>query len=98
MEINVKHIAKLAMLKLPEDQMAAMEQEFTAFIEMAERLPKPEPDDMQEQPEDRMTLREDSVVPSYPREVMLQNAPRTAEGCIVVPKIAGNAETSVKTI
>lgn len=90
MEINVKHIAKLAMLKLPEDQVAAMEQEFAAFIAMADLLPEPESDDVQEQPEDRMMLREDTVVPSYPREEMLQNAPGTAEGCIVVPKILRN--------
>ena len=98
MEVDVRHIAKLAMLKLPEDQVAAMEQEFSAFIAMADRLPELEHDEMQELPENRMTLRDDTVVPSYPREAMLQNAPKTAEGCIVVPKILENAETSVKTI
>lgn len=98
MEIDVKHIAKLAMLKLPEDQVPAMEQEFAAFIAMADLLPESESDNMHELPEARMTLREDTIVPSYPREAMLQNAPGTAEGCIVVPNILENAETSVKTI
>ena len=98
MEIDVQHIAKLAMLKLSEDQVTAMEQEFAAFVAMADRLPKPENNGTQEQSEERMTLREDIVVPSTPREEMLQNAPRTAEGCIVVPKIVENAETSVKSI
>lgn len=101
MEIDVRHIAQLAMLKLPEDQVTVMEQEFAAFIAMADCLPKPESpesDDTQWPAEERMALREDIIVPSCSREAMLQNAPRMAEGCIVVPKVPENAETSVKTI
>lgn len=93
MEIDVRHIAQLAMLKLPEDQVAAMEQELTLFIAMAERLPKPENADTLWEPEDRMLLRKDMVVPSYPREAMLQNAPRTAAGCIALPETLGTTES-----
>lgn len=98
MEVDVKHIAKLAMLKLSEDQIAAMKPEFAAFIAMAERLPEPESGDICWEPADRMALREDAVISSYPREAMLQNAPGTAEGCIAVPKTLENAEISEKTI
>lgn len=91
MEIDVKHIAKLAMLKLSEEQTEAMNQELAAFIAMAERLPKPKNSDALWEHEDRMSLREDVVMPSYPREAMLQNAPETAAGCIALPK---TAETS----
>ena len=92
MEIDVRHIAQLAMLQLPEDQVEAMKQEFASFIAMAEYLPDVESDcepgnvDAPLESEDRMSLREDVVVPSYPREAMLQNAPETAAGCIALPK------------
>lgn len=85
MEIDVRHIAKLAMLRLSGDEAAAMEREFSAFIAMAQRLPETENADMLLEPEAGAGLREDTVVPSYPREALLQNAPRTAAGCILVP-------------
>ena len=37
-------------------------------------------------PADRMELRRDEIRPSLRREVVLQNAPQSAAGCIVVPK------------
>lgn len=100
MEIDVKHIARLAMLKLSKEQAETMEQELAAFIAMAERLPglesagEPESPGVSWEPEERMDLREDVVVPSYPREAMLQNAPRTAAGCIALPKTSETTEGS----
>ena len=38
------------------------------------------------EPGNVMELREDAVVPSYPRDEMLQNVPQAVAGCIVVPK------------
>lgn len=92
MEIDVRHIAKLAMLQLPEDQIKAMEQEFAAFIAMADRLPDLDSAGAHREPDERMTLREDVVIPSYPRGAMLQNAPQTAAGCIILPKTLGSLE------
>ena len=98
MEIDVRHIAQLAMLQLPEDQVEAMEQEFAAFIAVADRLPdldsagEPGNADALWESEDRMSLREDVVIPSYPRETMLLNAPKTAAGCIVLPKTLETSE------
>ena len=72
---------------MPEDQEEALEQEFAAFIEMAQRLPETEEaDQCLALEEERMLLREDAIVPSYPREAMLQNAPQTAAGCVAAPK------------
>ena len=34
-----------------------------------------------------MVLREDVVQPSFPRDEMLKNAPETAAGCLMVPKV-----------
>ncbi len=86
MEIDVRRIAKLAMLKLPEDQVAAFEKEFASIVAMVERLPELESTETLLEPENQMALREDIVVPSYPREEMLQNVPKAVAGCIVVPK------------
>ena len=38
------------------------------------------------EPGNVMELREDAVVPSYPRDEMLQHVPQAVAGCIVVPK------------
>lgn len=92
MEIDVRHIAKLAMLKLSEDQVKAMEQELAAFVAMAEHLPKPERSNTPWAPGERMSLREDVVTSSCPREAILQNAPKTDAGCIVLQKSAGTSE------
>ena len=36
-----------------------------------------------------MTLREDVVEPSLPRDEVLKNAPQVVAGCVVVPKTVG---------
>lgn len=98
MQIDVRRIAKLAMLELPEDQVKTLEQEFAAFLSMARRLPEAESEDLHILPEEPMLLREDIVTPSYPREAMLQNAPQTAMGYFVAPKALEAAETGVTAI
>ena len=39
MEIDVRHIAKLAMLKIPEEQVEAFEKELSGIVAMVENLP-----------------------------------------------------------
>lgn len=86
MEIDVRHIAKLAMLRLPEEQIESFEKEFSSIVAMVENLPELESADTLLEPDNQMYLREDEVVPSYPRDAMLQNVPKAVAGCIVVPK------------
>lgn len=86
MEIDVKHIAQLAKLKIPDEEVPAMEAEMTSIIHMVEDLPPLSDEGALIDPDDRMELREDVVVPSYPRDEMLQNVPKAVAGCIVVPK------------
>ena len=45
--------------------------------------------DLSPKVEDTMTLREDVVEPSLPRDEVLKNAPQVAAGCVVVPKTVG---------
>jgi len=83
MEIDVRHIAKLAMLKIPEE---AFEKELSGIVAMVENLPEIPSAATLLEPGNVMELREDAVVPSYPRDEMLQNVPQAVAGCIVVPK------------
>ncbi len=86
MEFDVKHIAKLAMLQFTAEEAAAFEKEFAQIVKMVENLPEMESAVTLLEPENQMELREDAVIPSYPREEILQNVPHAVAGCIVVPK------------
>ena len=86
MEIDVRHIAKLAMLKIPEEQVDTFEKELSGIVAMVEHLPEIPGAATLLEPGNIMELREDAVVPSYPRDEMLQNVPQAVAGCIVVPK------------
>ena len=86
MEIDVRHIAKLAKLQIPEDKMAQFERELSDIVGMVEKLPALTGDGSLLDETNTMQLREDVVKPSFPREEMLKNAPQSAAGCFVVPK------------
>lgn len=86
MDIDVKHIAKLARLSVNENEVAALEKEMGDILAMVENLPPLESKQALIDVNNTMQLREDEVVPSYPRDEMLKNVPQTAAGCIVVPK------------
>lgn len=86
MDIDVRHIAKLSMLQIPEEKIPVFEKELAAIVNMVEQLPDVGSVDSLLEPENLMDLREDEVVPSFPREELLQNVPQTVAGCIVVPK------------
>ena len=83
MEIDIKKIAKLSRLAIEPER----EEKFQK--DMVERLPEMEAGDLSPKVEDAMTLREDVVEPSLPRDEVLKNAPQVAAGCVVVPKTVG---------
>lgn len=85
-EIDVQHIAKLAMLKFTDEEAAAFKSEFGVILKMVENLPEIPSDLALTDVSNQMTLREDEIIPSYPRDEMLENVPHAAAGCIVVPK------------
>ena len=86
MEIDVKHIAKLAMLRFSDDEVSAFEKEFEGIVKMVENLPNIDSASTLLEADNLMTLREDEVVPSYPRDELMQNVPVKSNGSIVVPK------------
>ena len=89
MEIDIKKIAKLSRLAIEPERVERFQKDMQNIIEMVERLPEMGAGDLSPKVEDVMTLREDEIAPSLPREEVLKNAPQTAAGCVVVPKTVG---------
>ena len=87
MKIDIRHIAKLSKLSIPEDQIERFEGEMQAILSMVEHLPEIEGSAIAVDTTNTMELREDVVIPSASREDMLMNAPQVAAGCIVMPKV-----------
>ena len=87
MEIDIKHIAKLAKLSIPDDKVEMFQSQMEGIIEMVENLPDIEMGGALIDPDDTMELREDVVEQSYPRDEMLANAPSMAAGCLLIPKV-----------
>lgn len=84
--MDVKRVAKLARLRIPEEKIAKMEADMNGILHMVENLPDLSSTDALIDRNDTMELREDVIVPSYPRDEILKNAPKAVAGCIVVPK------------
>ena len=86
MNIDIKHIAKLARLRIEDDKLAKFEKEMQAIVDRIENLP-----DIQEalilDKENPMVLREDKAVTNkFTRAELMKNAPQVQAGCLVVPK------------
>ena len=87
MEIDILRLAKLAKLSIPEDKVDEFRKKMEDIIQMVENLPDLDTSGSLVDPTDTMELREDVVQPSSPRDEMLRNAPYTAAGCILIPKV-----------
>ncbi len=87
MEIDIMRIAKLARLSIPEEKVAKFQGEMQNIINMVENLPELDTEGSLVDPTDTMELRKDEVQPSFLRDEMLKNAPNTAAGCILIPKV-----------
>ena len=87
MEIDIMRLAKLAKLSIPEEKVEEFQKKMEDIIQMVENLPDLDTTGSLVDPTDTMELRKDEVQPSFPRNEMLQNAPYTAAGCILIPKV-----------
>ena len=87
MEIDIMRLAKLAKLSIPEDKVEEFRTKMESIIQMVENLPELDTTGALVDPENTMELRKDEVQPSHPRDEMLKNAPYTAAGCILIPKV-----------
>ena len=84
--MDVKRVAKLARLRIPEDKIAKMGSDMEDIVRLVENLPDLSDKNALIDAENTMELREDEIIPSYPRDEILRNAPKAVAGCIVVPK------------
>ena len=84
--MDVKRVAKLARLRIPEEKIAKMESDMEDIVRLVEKLPDLSDKNALIDAENTMELREDEIIPSYPRDEILRNAPKAVAGCIVVPK------------
>ena len=87
MEIDIMRLAKLAKLSIPEEKVEEFRKKMEDIIQMVEKLPDLDTQGSLVDPTNTMQLRKDEVQPSFPRNEMLQNAPYTAAGCILIPKV-----------
>lgn len=86
MNIDIKHIAKLARLRVEDDQLDKFESEMENIVGMVEKLPDIQ-DEMTLDPDNPMILRKDvAVQDKFTRQELMQNAPQVKAGCLVVPK------------
>lgn len=86
MNIDIKHIAKLARLRIEDDQLDMFESEMENIVGMVEKLPDIQ-DEMTLDPDNPMILRKDvAVQDKFTRQELMQNAPQVKAGCLVVPK------------
>lgn len=86
MNIGIKHIAKLARLRIEDDQLDKFESEMENIVGMVEKLPDIQ-DEMTLDPDNPMILRKDvAVQDKFTRQELMQNAPQVKAGCLVVPK------------
>ena len=86
MNIDIKHIAKLARLRIEDDQLDKFESEMQNIVGMVEKLPDIQ-DEMTLDPDNPMILRKDvAVQDKFARQELMQNAPQVKAGCLVVPK------------
>ena len=84
--IDIRHVAKLARLKIDDSELERYESEMTDIIRMVEAMPEIK-EELIIDPNNAMHLREDKLAEDkLSRDVMLKNAPKVVAGCVVVPK------------
>ena len=88
MKIDINHIAKLARLKMDEQQAEKFARQMEGIIDMVDNLPAIEGVATGLDPENPMVLRPDvAVMSEAKREDILANAPQVEAGCVVVPRM-----------
>lgn len=87
---EVLHVARLARLKLSEEQEKRFALQLNKVLEYMERLNELNTEGVEptfHAVSLQNALREDEVRPSLPREISLDNAPERTKGFFVVPKV-----------
>lgn len=89
-EKTLEYIAQLARLELPTDEKAGMLEHMQRILDYMDELNTVCTDDVPPLIQaDGITnvLRADEVTPSFPREALMDNAPKQLDGAYQVPKV-----------
>lgn len=87
---QVRHVAALARLEFTDTELEALNGQMSSILGFVNKLNELELTDVQaaaQSHELRNVFREDELGESFPREVILANAPEQSDGCYLVPKI-----------
>jgi aspartyl-tRNA(Asn)/glutamyl-tRNA(Gln) amidotransferase subunit C len=85
---QVLHVARLARLRLSDEEVGRMTSELSTILDHIEKIEELDLDDVEPTShvvEVENVLREDEPRPSWPRERILEGAPDVAEGGFRVP-------------
>jgi aspartyl-tRNA(Asn)/glutamyl-tRNA(Gln) amidotransferase subunit C len=89
---DVLHVARLARLAIPEDEVERVQRELGAILEAVGKVSELDLSDVEptSHPLDVVNVwGEDEPRPSLPREEALRNAPDPADGAFRVPAVGG---------
>ena len=92
-ESDVRRIAEYARIGLTEDEVASMTIDLNNVIETLKPITEYDLEGVEPtfHPIGSLSnvMREDVETPSFPREVVLANAPKQQDGCFLIPSILG---------
>jgi len=94
---DVRHVAKLARLALPEEKLEKLTQQLESILEYVAKISEVNVQGVEPMAHAlpiHNVFREDIVGPALPVEKVLQNAPETDGPFFKVPKVIGGDEDS----
>jgi len=92
---DVQHVASLARLGLTEEEMETLRDQLSSILEHIQVLNQLDTDAISPTAqviEVDNVMRDDTVAPSLPQEVVTSLAPRSHNGFIAVPAVLGGAD------
>ena len=87
---QVEHVAELAKLKLTDDETNLFQEQLSAILEYADRLDELDTESIPPTASVlplHSVMRPDEPQPSFPRDVMLENAPDAEDGFVKVKMV-----------
>ncbi len=89
---EIRRLARLARLKVPEDELQSLSQELSRIVYLVDQLAEVPTDGIEPMVhafELQNVLAPDRVQPSLPRDEALRNAPSQDGECFLVPAVLG---------
>lgn len=94
-EEQVKHVAKLAKLSFPEEELSGFTEQLSKIIDMVEELSEVDTEGVaftSNVVDTVNVMREDKAAPGWSRDELMKNVPESEDGFIKVPAIIENGE------